>query len=146
MSDKYDIAEKELERKFGRDLHMRVPDNYFDSMTDKVLTSLPEMAAIERHVEMTRWQKLKPYVYLAAMFGGIWLMMNVFGRFMKTESIDLDNPPQQIALLMDQAAQSESFYVPDNMLSDMEIENDVASSYDSIEDFEEDFESLGETE
>ena len=65
---------------------------------------------------------------------------------MKTESINLDNPPQQIALLMDQAAQSESFYVPDNMLSDMEIENDVASSYDSIEDFEEDFESLGETE
>ncbi len=82
MSDKdinIDILDR-VDRRTG----MTVPDGYFDSFAARMKESLPEQdwereAASETHVMPARsiWQKIRPYVYMAAMFAGIWLMMNV---------------------------------------------------------------------
>ncbi len=146
MANKYEDEERRLASKFGRDTRMSVPEGYFDSFADNMMKILPANESITRHVEMTRWQKLKPYVCLAAMFGGIWLMMNVVGRFIRTDTVNLDNPPENIAMMMEKMDVNDNYYLPDDVFSDMEIESEVASSYDSMEDFERDFESIDEIE
>lgn len=66
-----------------RQTGMTVPDGYFENFAARMADSLPrqpwEDEATEHHVMPSRslWQKLRPYVYMAAMFAGIWLMMNI---------------------------------------------------------------------
>lgn len=82
MNDK-DITTDILDRA-GRQSGMTVPDGYFDSFAARMKESLPELewereAAAETHIMPARsvWQRIRPFVYMAAMFAGIWLMMNV---------------------------------------------------------------------
>lgn len=73
-------------KKFAtRNAGMTVPDGYFEEFRIKMAQSLPTQPwetpeADGGHVimEKTVWQKVRPYVYMAAMFAGIWLMMNMF--------------------------------------------------------------------
>lgn len=62
-----------INRKSG----MSVPDGYFDSFPDKMMKRLPEsLPFVEEPV--TIWDKVKPWMYMAAMFAGIALMFKVF--------------------------------------------------------------------
>ena len=62
---------------------MKVPEGYFADFAAHMRTALPERPEIE-HPETictaprTMWEKVRPYVYMAAMFAGIWLMLQVF--------------------------------------------------------------------
>lgn len=63
---------------------MTVPDGYFEQFAARMKESLPEQpwekeAASGTHIMSSQslWQKVRPYVYMAAMFAGIWLMMNI---------------------------------------------------------------------
>lgn len=66
----------------GRRTGMTVPDGYFDDFAARMAASLPEQewerpeAAAPRR--RTVWEIVRPYVYLAAMFLGVWCMMNIF--------------------------------------------------------------------
>ena len=54
-------------------------------------------------VKMTRWQRMKPYVYLAAMFAGIWCTMKMVTMIQSAPAgteVSLDNPPAMIAQAM----------------------------------------------
>lgn len=63
---------------------MTVPDGYFEQFAASMKHSLPEQPweseeQMDAHVLPANsiWQRIRPYVYMAAMFAGIWLMMNI---------------------------------------------------------------------
>lgn len=62
-----------INRKSG----MSVPEGYFDSFTERLMKRLPETEPfVETPASM--WDKVKPWIYMAAMFAGIALMFKVF--------------------------------------------------------------------
>lgn len=66
---------------FSRDDGMRVPDGYFADFARRMEAALPEQPWEKpeaKPVPRTLWQAVRPYVYMAAMFAGIWCMMNLF--------------------------------------------------------------------
>ncbi|MBR5117290.1 MAG: hypothetical protein IK100_01435 [Muribaculaceae bacterium] len=63
--------------KLGKDSGFTVPENYFTNFNSQLLDSLPEVKITEEE-KPTLWVRLRPFVYMAAMFVGIWLMMNIF--------------------------------------------------------------------
>ncbi len=130
--------EDKLIEKYGREGAWRVPEGYFESVYKEIGEKLPPYPELRRHVEMTRWQRLKPYVYLAAMFAGIWLMMKVFYHASGNVSLSLDNPPEQIAQVMSEPDFADTFFISES-LSDLEVEREVMREYDSMEEFERDF-------
>lgn len=65
--------------KINRNDGTTVPEGYFDDFVRRMEASLPEMEWEREPKVLPRslWQKVRPYVYMAAMFLGIWLMMNM---------------------------------------------------------------------
>lgn len=67
-------------RKDGR----TVPDGYFADFASRMENLLPEteFEKSEREqimpVKLTRWQRIKPYAYMAAMFAGAWCLLKMF--------------------------------------------------------------------
>lgn len=57
---------------------MTVPDGYFDEFASRMMAKLPEMPSEPKVIERTWWHKARPYVYMAAMFAGAYLMLNIF--------------------------------------------------------------------
>lgn len=55
-----------------------VPDGYFDDFARRMMAQLPETSVAAAQPKRTVWQKIRPYVYMAAMFAGVYLMMNIF--------------------------------------------------------------------
>ncbi len=129
--------EDQLINKYGRDSGYRVPDGYFNELNQRIMSELPPYPEAPRRADMTLWQKLKPYTYLAAMFAGIWLMMNMFHRIADSGRISLDNPPESIASAMFmQSEETPNYSLPEN---DYELVKEVGYSYDSFNEFEKDF-------
>lgn len=72
--DKPDILSR-IDRQTG----MTVPEGYFDQFASSMEQLLPEQEFESVKVlPRTWWQKVRPYAYLAAMFMGIWCMMEMF--------------------------------------------------------------------
>ncbi len=63
--------------KIGRESGFKVPDNYFENFAKKMEEELPEHEVIPE-VKPTTWTKIRPYLYMTAMFAGIWCMMWIF--------------------------------------------------------------------
>lgn len=64
------------------DAGMSVPEGYFDQFAARMEAALPSRRQIEMHSEPQKprsfWQAVRPYVYMAAMFAGIWCMLQMF--------------------------------------------------------------------
>ncbi len=69
--------ESKILDKLGKNPGFKVPDNYFNDFNAKLLESLPEVKITEE-VKPTMWVRVRPFIYMAAMFAGVWLMMNIF--------------------------------------------------------------------
>jgi hypothetical protein len=70
--------EDKLFRKIGTDNPFSVPDGYFEQMTSELMDKLPEMKPVIAEMkEASRWERLKPLLYMAAMFVGAALIINV---------------------------------------------------------------------
>lgn len=130
--------EDKLISKYGKDSGMRVPEGYFPDLEQRIMSQLPPFKKAERVVELSRWQRMKPYVYLAAMFCGIWLMMKVFHTATQPMSLSLDNPPEVLVEMLDHGMEYDRNYMP-YMMEYNEEEEELIMSYDNIEDFEKDF-------
>lgn len=87
-----------------------VPEGYFADFNQRMASMLPDRPEIERPDEFydsqrrTFWQTIRPYVYMAAMFAGIWLMLQMFnmmGNAGKLEPME-DNPVLAEALSNDE--------------------------------------------
>ena len=61
----------------GKDAGFKVPDNFFATFNEQLEQSLPEVK-ITPEEKPSLWIKIRPLVYMAAMFAGVWLMMHIF--------------------------------------------------------------------
>ena len=55
----------------------KMPEGYFDNLTEQIMAQLPEKA-MQQTKPLSLWERVQPWVYMAAMFVGIWLMVNLF--------------------------------------------------------------------
>mgnify|MGYP003444908014 CR=1 FL=1 len=65
-------------KKVGTKNPFNVPDGYFDNFTKELMNQLPEKEIVMVSSEITLWQRVKPWVYMTAMFCGIMLSVRVF--------------------------------------------------------------------
>lgn len=70
--------EDNILKKIGTENAFRVPGGYFENLTSEVMNRLPEKEkpAFEKR-EVTMWERVKPWVYMTAMFAGAALIIRV---------------------------------------------------------------------
>lgn len=69
--------EKELFQKIGKENPFKVPEGYFENLTQQVMERLPEKEP-QPTQEISMWERVKPWVYMAAMFVGLMFTVQVF--------------------------------------------------------------------
>ena len=99
--------ESKILDKLGKDPGFKVPENYFADFNSKLLESLPEVKITEE-VKPSMWMKVRPFVYMAAMFAGIWLMMNIF-TVGKKSSATMQQRKAQISAGLENEKNAEEF-------------------------------------
>lgn len=71
--------EDTLLKKIGKDNSFKVPDGYFANLTSEVMNRLPdEETNTFAEFPVSMWTKVKPLLYLAAMFVGAALIIRSF--------------------------------------------------------------------
>ncbi len=109
------------------DAGMKVPAGYFEQFALDMSTRLPERPELTDTTEAaprSLWERVRTYVYMAAMFAGIWLMMqmvNIMGGHASLAPMD-SNP------VLAEALQSDDFMY-DYVYSDM-------STYDVLDEMD----------
>jgi hypothetical protein len=94
---------------------MTVPEGYFEKFAarmDKMLPERPELAA-DYVAPRSLWQRVRPYVYMAAMFAGVWCMLKMFTLIGSTETQQFESNP-----VLAEAFGNETF-VNDYVISDV---------------------------
>ena len=86
--------EDNILKKVGKENVFRVPDGYFENLTSEVMSRLPEKetpAFIKK--EPTKWERIKPWLYMTAMFVGAALIIRVASadRTPATDQIAMDD-------------------------------------------------------
>ena len=74
--------------KYGKDPGFKVPENYFEDFNKRMVEMLPDVEITPVDVKPTMWQRIKPLVYMAAMFAGVWCMIQVFSNFTNSGNLD----------------------------------------------------------
>lgn len=74
--------------KYGKNPGFKVPENYFADFNQRMADMLPDVEITPVNVKPTMWERLKPIVYMAAMFAGVWCMMQVFAHFTDTSNLN----------------------------------------------------------
>lgn len=93
--------ENNLLRKVGKKEHFRVPDRYFEDFSKELMNNLPEKETFDATQEITMWQRVKPWLYMTAMFCGIMLSVKLFvGDPQQEEFISI--PPIEAESLTDE--------------------------------------------
>ncbi|MEL5893232.1 hypothetical protein AAE250_06965 [Bacteroides sp. GD17] len=70
--------EDKIKNKIGTENPFRVPDGYFENLTSEVMNRLPEkekLAVVQK--ESTMWERVRPWLYMTAMFIGAALIIRV---------------------------------------------------------------------
>lgn len=62
----------------GKTNPFKVPEGYFERFSVDLMSQLPERT-VEEPKALSLWGKMRPWVYMAAMFVGIMLMFKIFG-------------------------------------------------------------------
>lgn len=107
--------------KINRRTGMTVPEGYFDDFVRRMQAQIPERpaATVAAKPRGNLWYTLRPYVYMAAMFAGIWCMLHIF-NFMGTNDVDLsiDSHPI-VAEALSNDTFVEEYILPDYDESDL---------------------------
>lgn len=70
--------EDRILKEVGTKNPFRVPEGYFENLASEVMTQLPEKPKTEFvQREATTWEKIRPWLYMAAMFVGAALIIRV---------------------------------------------------------------------
>ena len=111
MTDRNPLSE--TDRRTG----MTVPDGYFDNFNLRMAEMLPEQSwEASQVMDRTFWQRVRPFVYLAAMFAGIWLMMNMSTFFAPGLGDGMQlSAPESLAQLLSN--------IPENIVDDYTVSN-----------------------
>ncbi len=111
---------------------MTVPEGYFADFAARMASSLPEndlerQAAQEpRTVRKSLWLSVRPYVYMAAMFAGVWCMLKMFTMLSSTPA---SSPFEQNPILAD--ALGNDMFVNEYIIDDV-------NQWDIVDDLMED--------
>ena len=70
--------EEKILQKIGKKNPFTVPENYFENFTQELMDKLPTKEAVLQTEAPTLWQRVKPWLYMAAMFCGIMLSVRIF--------------------------------------------------------------------
>ena len=100
---------------------MTVPDGFFEAFARDMAAKLPPNELEQQPAlalqPRTRWQRIRPFVYMAAMFAGIWCMMKMFSMMQSTTTdLSFDRSPVLTAAL------SNDDFVSDYVLDDYDEE------------------------
>ena len=71
-------AEDMILQKIGKKNTFTVPENYFEDFTQELMDKLPAKEVVLQAEAPTLWQRVKPWLYMAAMFCGIMLSVRIF--------------------------------------------------------------------
>ena len=86
--------EDKLLKKVGTENPFRVPEGYFEGFTSDLMSRLPEKEKTDIHREPTTWERVRPWLYMAAMFIGAALIIRVASP---GETVSNGQQQQQIA-------------------------------------------------
>lgn len=146
--------EQKIAEKFGRDAGFKAPEGFLEQVYAQVEAKRGSMPEFEPRQTSGFWQKIRPYVALAAMFAGIWCMMKVVDISRQhivsepmaidmTQPVSLDNPPQALAQAVTTTEVQEEIQFSDAVAhsteADMELVEDIQESYSDFDDFEKAF-------
>ena len=70
--------EQDILRKVGTKNPFHAPEGYFENFTQELMSKLPEKDSYIPEAETNLWTRVKPWVYMAAMFVGIMLSVRIF--------------------------------------------------------------------
>lgn len=124
--------------KISRKDGLTVPKDYFADFEKRMADSLPYRPELEeRRIEAPRtfWQRVRPYVYMAAMFAGVWCMIKMFSLMSAPDTMSIDNHPS-LATAVENAQFVEDYVIDD--ISDYDI-------YDSMFADSIDMENIGDS-
>ena len=68
----------------------KTPSGYFENLPEMIIARLPEKEKVETPV-ISLWDRVKPWMYMAAMFVGIALMLKIFVRQISGNNILAEN-------------------------------------------------------
>ena len=86
--------EDKLLKKIGTENPFRVPEGYFEGFTSDLMSRLPEKEKTDVHREPTTWEKVRPWLCMAARFIGAALIIRVASP---GETVSNGQQQQQIA-------------------------------------------------
>lgn len=66
----------ELKNRLGNENPFKVPEGYFENIVPEIMKQLPE-AKVQESGEISMWEKVKPWVYMVAMFCGLMFGLRV---------------------------------------------------------------------
>ena len=75
----------------NKEIPFKVPENYFSQFNESIMTKLPEKE-VKQIEPVTLWDKSKTWIYMAAMFFGLFFTVKVL-----VTSTDTLNPTHNIA-------------------------------------------------
>ena len=113
-----------------------VPAGFFDDFERKMAAQLPYRPEIEEDHSTPSahrgwWQAIRPYAYMAAMFAGIWCMLQMFNV--------ISPAPSSIVPMSENPILAEAFgndeFVSTYLISDMD-QWDLVSDDDDSDDFD----------
>lgn len=109
--------EDNILRKVGTQNPFKVPEGYFDRLTSEVMERLPEKKAPAFELkEPGIWDKVKPWLYMAAMFVGAALIIRV-----ASPQKEFDNESHLMAEENEREEQYISTVLDNSMLDDYSL-------------------------
>lgn len=109
---------------------LTVPEGYFDDFATKMVNALPHRDEAESPDTIilptpNLWTRIRPYVYMAAMFAGIWCMLKMFS-LMGAPDADLSIDKNQVLT----EALSDDSFVYDYIINDVNARELMDEIYD----------------
>ncbi|MDY3267475.1 MAG: hypothetical protein SOX26_08165 [Phocaeicola sp.] len=107
--------ETDLKQKIGKDNPFKVPEGYFENLTGQIMDKLPEIDNTKEEKEISLWEKIKPWVYMTAMFCGMMFGLKVM---MGDKALESQNGTEDISIASsDNATQEDdSDIIPDEYI------------------------------
>lgn len=120
----------ELKNRIGKKNPFKVPEGYFENVVPEIMKQLPE-ADVQENAEITLWERVKPWVYMVAMFCGLMFGLRVMmldkpvGKDIDKVNISMTDsvqgiPDEYIDPILDQAMMDD--YALYMYLTDADIE------------------------
>lgn len=118
-------GEDYIKEKVGKENPFKVPANYFENVTPAIMQNLPEKERLGCSAEsVSKWDRIKPLVYMAAMFIGAALIIQV-GLFLSPEeSVKTDEMSHAVSPIEQDGVEYEEEYI------DYIIEASMLDDYD----------------